>query len=114
MAAGLPEAAGPGQGSAQHSCHGLLCVVPTLPDVAAPARDQQQAQNRVPRHRAARGGHLSGTVSRQDREPFQVTRETVPSRGRTYTLLSVRERVSASLDRLCCSLSLALVTGATA
>lgn len=32
----------------------------------------------------------------------------------TYTLLSVRDRLSASLDRLCCSLSLALVAGARA
>lgn len=34
--------------------------------------------------------------------------------GGTYTLLSVRDRVSASLDKLCCSLSLALVAGARA
>lgn len=32
----------------------------------------------------------------------------------TYMLLSVRETVSASLDMLCCSLSLALVAGAMA
>lgn len=32
----------------------------------------------------------------------------------TYTLLSVRETVSASLDMLCCSLSLVLVAGARA
>lgn len=32
----------------------------------------------------------------------------------THTLLSVRDRLSASLDRLCCSLSLALVAGAKA
>lgn len=34
--------------------------------------------------------------------------------GGTHTLLSVRDRLSASLDRLCCSLSLALVAGARA
>lgn len=33
---------------------------------------------------------------------------------RTYTLLSVSDSVSASLDMLCCSLSLALVAGARA
>ena len=34
--------------------------------------------------------------------------------GGTYTLLSVRDRLSASLERLCCSLSLVLVAGARA
>lgn len=37
-----------------------------------------------------------------------------PQVGVTYTLLSVRDMVSASLDMLCCSLSLALVAGAKA
>lgn len=43
----------------------------------------------------------------------RALKHTVNKLG-TYTLLSVRDRVSASLDRLCCSLSLALVAGARA
>lgn len=41
-------------------------------------------------------------------------RATFGQAGGTYTLLSVRDRLSASLDRLCCSLSLVLVAGARA
>ena len=53
------------------------------------------------------GRHLHTAVGQGERVCVCVDEST-------YTLLSVRESVSASLDMLCCSLSLALVTGARA
>lgn len=64
-------------------------------------------------------GEDSETPSMKTKPQLGLARAAVlrgaalPRRG-TYTLLSVRDRLSASLDRLCCSLSLALVAGARA
>ena len=43
-----------------------------------------------------------------------VSGRTCACEENTHRLLSVREMVSASLDMLCCSLSLALAAGAMA
>lgn len=56
----------------------------------------------------------SGQASLPAQAKSSSADDTVPQAGVTYTLLSVRDMVSASLDMLCCSLSLALVAGAKA